>query len=68
MVRSLNRTDSPGAIAMYFVIASKFGALCTLPWGWVIPDVPTTALPVGAGLFGGFGHIALTLSFRHAEA
>ena len=46
MVRSLNKTESPGAIAMYFVIASM----------------------IGAGLFGGFGHIALTLSFRYAEA
>ena len=68
MVRSLNKTESPGAIAMYFVIASMVGALCTLPWGWITPDVPTTALLIGAGLFGGFGHIALTLSFRYAEA
>jgi drug/metabolite transporter (DMT)-like permease len=68
MVRSLNRTESPGAIAMYFVIASMVGALCTLPWGWIMPDVTTTALLIAAGLFGGFGHIALTLSFRYAEA
>jgi drug/metabolite transporter (DMT)-like permease len=68
MVRSLNRTESPGAIAMYFVIASMIGALCTLPWGWIVPDPWTTALLIGAGLFGGFGHIALTLSFRYAEA
>jgi drug/metabolite transporter (DMT)-like permease len=68
MVRSLNRTESPGAIAMYFVIASMVGALFTLPWGWIVPDAPTTALLIGAGLFGGFGHIALTLSFRFAEA
>ena len=68
MVRNLNRTESPGAIAMYFVIASMIGALCTLPWGWIVPDVPTTALLIGAGRFGGFGHIALTLSFRYAEA
>ncbi len=68
MVRSLNRTESPGAIAMYFVIASMIGALCTLPWGWIVPDLPTTGLLIGAGLFGGFSHIALTLSFRFAEA
>lgn len=67
MVRSLNKTESPGAIAMYFVIASMIGALCTVPWGWVVPDVPTTALLIGAGLCGGFAHIALTLSFRYAE-
>jgi drug/metabolite transporter (DMT)-like permease len=68
MVRSLNRTESPGAIAMYFVVASMVGALFTLPWGWIVPDTQTTALLIGARLFGGFGHIALTLSFRYAEA
>ena len=68
MVRSLNKTESPGAIAMYFVIASMIGALCTVPWGWIVPDIATTAMLIGAGLFGGFGHIALTLSFRYAEA
>ena len=68
MVRSLNRTESPGAIAMYFVIASMVGALCTLPWGWVVPDMNTTVLLICSGLFGGFGHIALTLSFRYTEA
>ncbi|WP_299859686.1 DMT family transporter [uncultured Roseobacter sp.] len=68
MVRSLNRTESPGAIALYFVIASMIGALFTLPWGWIVPDLPTTALLVCSGLFGGFAHIALTLSFRYAEA
>ncbi|MEM8979628.1 MAG: DMT family transporter [Pseudomonadota bacterium] len=68
MVRSLNRTESPGAIALYFVLASMLGALLTLPWGWTMPDAPTLWLLIGAGLFGGFGHIALTLAFRHAEA
>jgi drug/metabolite transporter (DMT)-like permease len=68
MVRSLIKTESPGAIAMYFVIASMIGALCTVPWGWIVPDIATTAMLIGAGLFGGFGHIALTLSFRYAEA
>lgn len=68
MVRSLNRTENPGAIAMYFVVASMVGALFTVPWGWVLPDMNTTALLICSGLFGGFGHIALTLSFRYAEA
>ncbi len=68
MVRSLNRTESPGAIAMYFVVASMVGALFTVPWGWVLPDTNTTVLLICSGLFGGFGHIALTLSFRYAEA
>ncbi|MEJ6392667.1 DMT family transporter [Gymnodinialimonas sp. 2305UL16-5] len=68
MVRSLNRTESPGAIALYFVLASMVGALATLPMGWVMPGGWALLLLIGAGLLGGFAHIAMTLAFRHAEA
>lgn len=44
------------------------GGLLTLPWGWAAPDTPTLILLILAGLFGGFAHIAMTLSFRYAEA
>ena len=68
MVRDLNRTESPGAIALYFVLVSMMGALFTLPWGWVMPSGGTLALLIIAGLFGGFAHIAMTMAFRYAEA
>ncbi len=68
MVRSLNRTESPGAIALYFVLASMIGALLTLPWGWTVPDAQALVFLISAGLFGGFAHIAMTLAFRYAEA
>ena len=68
MVRSLNRTESPGAIAFYFVVVSMIGGLLTLPWGWVEPEGNTLYLLILAGLFGGFAHIAMTLAFRFAEA
>ena len=68
MVRSLSRTESPGAIALYFVIASMAGALITIPWGWVVPQGNALWFLISAGLFGGFSHIAMTLSFRYAEA
>ncbi len=68
MVRSLNRTESPGAIALYFVLASMACALLTIPWGWIVPHGKTLLLLICAGLFGGFAHIAMTLSFRYAEA
>ncbi|MEO0913631.1 MAG: DMT family transporter, partial [Pseudomonadota bacterium] len=68
MVRSLNKTESPGAIALYFVLASMILALLTLPWGWVLPDGRTLIPLIAAGLFGGFAHIAMTLAFRYAEA
>lgn len=68
MVRSLNRTESPGAIALYFVLASLIGAVFTLPMGWMIPSGWTLVWLIGAGLFGGFAHIAMTLAFRYTEA
>lgn len=67
MVRSLNRTENPGAIAFYFVAASMAGGLATLPWGWGMPSGMTLIVLIGAGLFGGLGHIAMTLAFRYAE-
>lgn len=68
MVRSLSSTESPGAIALYFVLASMMCALLTLPWGWIVPQGNTLYLLMAAGFFGGFAHIAMTLSFRYAEA
>lgn len=68
MVRSLSSTESPGAIALYFVLASMAGALVTLPFGWIIPHGTTLYCLIASGLFGGFAHIAMTLSFRYAEA
>ncbi|MEP1793052.1 DMT family transporter [Parasphingorhabdus sp.] len=68
MVRQLNRTENAGAIALYFVMASMIGAMLTIPWGWLLPDHWALACLVGAGLCGGLGHIAMTLSFRYAEA
>lgn len=68
MVRSLSRTESPGAIAFYFAIASMIAGIATIPFGWVMPDSDAFAMLVLAGLFGGFAHIAMTLAFRHAEA
>jgi len=68
MVRNLSRTESPGAIALYFVLASMIGGLASLPWGWVTPELPMLGLLILSGLFGGFGHIAMTLAFKYAEA
>ena len=68
MVRRLNKTESPGAIALYFVIASAIGALFTLPWGWIMPSGSVLVLLIFAGFFGGFAHIAMTLAFRYTEA
>lgn len=68
MVRNLALSESPGAIAFYFAVASMLGGLATLPSGWTMPDGREMTLLVASGLFGGLAHIAATLAFRHAEA
>ena len=68
MVRSLSRTESPGAIAFYFVLASMAGGILTLPFGWTTPGNDELAYLVGAGVFGGFAHISMTLAFRYTQA
>ena len=68
MVRSLSSTENPGAIALYFVLAAMACSLFTIPGGWIVPHGTTLLVLISAGLFGGFAHIAMTLSFRYAEA
>ncbi|MEM9764632.1 MAG: DMT family transporter [Pseudomonadota bacterium] len=67
-VRALAKTESPGAIAFYFALASAFASVATLPFGWAEPTAATWALLVVTGLLGGAAHIAMTLSFRYAQA
>ena len=67
-VRRLNRTESAGAIAFYFIVTSMTCGFATMPFGWVMPDLTGIVMLVMAGLFGGLAHIASTVAFRHAEA
>lgn len=67
-IRHLAKTESAGAIAFYFAAVSALAGLATLPGGWIAPPPVDLALLVAAGLFGGAAHIAMTVSFRLAEA
>lgn len=67
-VRRLSATESPGAIAFYFVLVSMLAALLTIPGGWVTPSHSDLVPLILAGLFGGCAHIAMTLAFKYAEA
>lgn len=67
-IRRLTRTENPGAIAFYFALVAALCGLATLPFGWVLPDGPTLAFLITAGVFGGLAHIAMTVSFKLAEA
>lgn len=68
MIRKLSSTESPGAIALYFVLTSMLAALFTIPWGWIAPHGIVLFYLIAAGAFGGCAHIAMTLSFRYTEA
>ena len=66
ILRRLKTTESSGAIAFYFMLASLFGAVLTIPFGRLLPSGLTLLFLICAGLFGGLAHKALTLAFRYA--
>jgi drug/metabolite transporter (DMT)-like permease len=66
-VRNLLATETTTCIVFYFSLSASVLALFTIPFGWVWPTPEEAALLVGAGILGGFGQIALTESYRHAE-
>jgi len=67
-IRNLARTENAGAIAFYFALVCALAGLATLPFGWAQTTNEELLALIGAGMFGGFAHIAMTLSFKHAEA
>jgi len=66
-VRNLLHTETTMCIVFYFSLSASVLSLLTIPWGWVWPTPWEAALLVTAGILGGFGQIALTESYRHAE-
>lgn len=67
-VRQLIKSESTTATVFYFSAITCLFALCTLPFGWVMPDLTMLAMLVGIGLLGGVGQLFLTHSFRLAPA
>lgn len=66
-VRRLGSTESPGAIAFYFVLVATLVSLPSALQNWVTPTTGEYGILIMAGLFGGVAHIAMTLAFRYAE-
>ncbi|SFD65088.1 DMT family transporter [Roseivivax sediminis] len=67
-IRRLVAHEDTAAIVFYFSLTSTLLALCTSPFGWVLPDGRETALLVGAGLIGGVAQILITSAYRFGEA
>ena len=66
-VRKLTATEKTGAIVFYFFILASALSLCTIMFGWRMPDASDWALFVVAGILGGIGQILLTQSYRFAD-
>ena len=67
-VRQMVRTEQTSAIVFYFSLTASCLALCTLPFGWVVPPVWAVILLIGAGLMGGIAQILVTSSYRFGQA
>jgi drug/metabolite transporter (DMT)-like permease len=66
--RRLTDTETTSSIVLYFSLFCALGGLLTLPFGWIVPNLPQMGALVGLGVFGGLSHILLTESYRHAPA
>jgi drug/metabolite transporter (DMT)-like permease len=67
-VRSMTKTESTGAIVVFFSAIGALLALLSLPFGWVVPSPADAAMLVMIGLLGGTGQILMTTAYRHADA
>jgi drug/metabolite transporter (DMT)-like permease len=73
--RKLTESQTTGAIVSYFMVltsliglASYFVGFAYPEFSWRLPTFPDGLLLILMGVMGGIGQIALTQSFRYAEA
>jgi drug/metabolite transporter (DMT)-like permease len=68
-VRAMVRFEGAATIVIYFSLFTALTGLATTPvLGWVTPGATDTLMLVGAGILGGIGQVAMTQSFRYADA
>ena len=67
-IRSLSTSEPNYRIALYFSVLSMLVGLCTLPFGWVMPNKFELFLLIFTGIIGSVANILLTISLRVAEA
>ncbi|SDH57056.1 Permease of the drug/metabolite transporter (DMT) superfamily [Pseudomonas flavescens] len=65
-IKSMTITESSSAIAFYFGLIGAAIALLTIPFGWTSPTPSTWLFLLGAGIFGGIGHILATEAIARA--
>ncbi len=67
-VRYFSRTETTASLVFYFSVSCAVGGLLTLPWGWIWPTTGDLMALLAMGVFGGFGQILITESYRYAPA
>lgn len=67
-VRKMAATEETAAIVFYFSITASFMGLCTLPFGWVMPEWHVIGYLVAAGLVGGVAQIFVTSAYKYSGA
>jgi drug/metabolite transporter (DMT)-like permease len=68
LMRSLGRTESPYAVAFYYMVAGTLMTALVQPWIWRPPPPEIYALLIAAGVFGAFGQVLMTYALKLAEA
>jgi len=68
LMRSLGRTESPYAVAFYYMVAGTVMTALALPWVWQSMPYEVYWYLAGAGVFGAFGQILMTYALKLAEA
>ncbi len=66
--RRLAGIDSSATTNFYTASVGAAAATLALPLFWQTPPLRESVLLVAMGVFGGLGHIAITIAFRHAPA
>lgn len=67
-IKVLTATEPPGTIAFYFALVCAIAGLASAPFGWIAAEGNALLFLIGAGLFGGLAHIAMTEAVARAPA
>lgn len=65
-IRQISATEPGPTIVFYFTLAGAVLGLCSLPFGWVVPNLATMGMLVLTGIVGGIGQLFLTEAVRRA--
>ncbi|MDD3762643.1 MAG: DMT family transporter [Nevskiales bacterium] len=67
-IRRITDTEPPARIVFYFALLGTAISAIPLVWAWQMPDLPTLALLLGAGLLATAGQMQLTRAYSCAPA